>query len=298
MNQACPQLTIYTSSEGLQVNEDGFGPHSLRSDQDPENNVVSYNMKLDSWLSVAWEKYPELDQRNTTVTKLIRTLWETDTVSDMRFRRQFGYLLKFQPLARRLAAITTKSMVDKYKLKVNPSEPIPQGAFFGCHLRTSVDARNAGWLDIPHGNFSAQTDAYISQAEAAGLHVIYVASGNADDIKRFETKAAEHGMEVTSKADLLTGDGLEMLHGMDWDQQALVDYEVLLRSSVFGGFVKSSFSFNIALTRSVVEGMPGKKEDPYAIREIDPGVSYDDGLSKIWGRDGFHELKIPRGMWP
>jgi hypothetical protein len=49
----------------------------------------------------------------------------------------------------------------------------------------------------------------------------------------------------------------------------------------------------------------GKREDPYWMRSLKEGdvygmesVAFDDGLSRVWGRDGWSEHKIGRGMWP
>jgi hypothetical protein len=39
-----------------------------------------------------------------------------------------------------------------------------------------------------------------------------------------------HGIAVATKSGLLRGEDLEELKAMSWDQQALVDYEVMLNS--------------------------------------------------------------------
>jgi hypothetical protein len=85
---------------------------------------------------------------------------------------------------------------------------------------------------------------------------------------------------------------------LTWDQQGLVDYEVLKRCSKFSGIVKSSFAFNIAMTRSQWLEDRGVVVDPYYVADAEDGVAFDDGLSRIVGRDAFHEHRIPRGMWP
>ena len=65
-------------------------------------------------------------------------------------------------------------------------------------------------------------------------------------------------MEVTTKNILLEGKGFEKereeLSQMTWDQQGLVDYEVMLRASRLGGTWESSFGWNLAMRRHVAMG--------------------------------------------
>ena len=51
----------------------------------------------------------------------------------------------------------------------------------------------------------------------------------------------QHGITVMTKSELLHGEDLEELKAMSWDQQALVDYEMMLKSSFFAGLQQSSF---------------------------------------------------------
>ena len=78
----------------------------------------------------------------------------------------------------------------------------------------------------------------------------------------------------------------------------MVDYEVLRRSTSFAGYAKSSFAFNIAITRNEfvdwnresLRLMPGdqRRED----------LAFDDGVSRIWGRFEWQEERMLRGAWP
>jgi hypothetical protein len=193
-----------------------------------------------------------------------------------------------------------KNLASKHNIRVDPRDAIPRAAFYGAHLRTEADARNAGWLNEPNSNFSAQTDAYIAQALKHNLHTIYVASGNATDLALFKAKAAAHRppLNVTSKFELLPRNEAAALRELSWDQQALVDYAVLQRCSIFGGVVKSSFSYRIAITRNQWLEDQGRVSDPWFVMHEEVGVAFDDGISRILGRDGWHELRIPRGTWP
>jgi len=300
MGRACPQMTVYKPEKDKKIADalpDNYLPRSRRMDLDQGNKQGAYLEHLDGWLKVQ----PGYKPDEKTLVSLERTLWEIDTRSlPLGFRRNFGQLLHTNPTIRRLAAIVVQNLASKFYLLIDPRDPIPKHAFYGAHLRTEADAKNAGWLNEPHTNFSAQTDAYIDQALKHKLKTLYVASGNATDLARFKAKAAAHTprLNVTSKLDLLPPGDLNKLKQLTWDQQALVDYEVLQRCSFFGGFVKSSFSYNIAITRDQWLEDQGRVTDPWFVMHEEVGVAFDDGISRVLGRDGWHELRIPRGMWP
>jgi hypothetical protein len=56
-------------------------------------------------------------------------------------------------------------------------------------------------------------------------------------------------MTVVTKHDLLQGPDRRQLDSLSFDQQALVDFLVLFKSSSFMGVAHSSFPWNIALRR-------------------------------------------------
>jgi len=79
---------------------------------------------------------------------------------------------------------------------------------------------------------------------------------------------------------------------------------VLLKCSRFGGFTKSSCSWDIAIRRNLVgqewnriEGAE-VREDSYKVLQGEEEVAFDGGLSRLGGHDGWHEMKILKGMWP
>jgi hypothetical protein len=77
-----------------------------------------------------------------------------------------------------------------------------------------------------------------------------------------------------------------------------VDYEVLRRSSSLVGFARSSFAFNIAITRNefVDVNREALRLRPKDVRRTD--VAFEDGLSRIWGRFEWQEERMSRGAWP
>lgn len=300
MEEACPQLKIYKPVPGQEIApalDGNYLPSSRRMDESFDNTRDAYLSHLDSWL----ESNKDFKADKLTLVNLERTLWEVDTRSlPNGFRRNFGQLLRVAPSARRLAALVVQNMASFYGVPIDPRDAVPAKVFYGAHLRTEADAANAGWLTEPNANFSAQTDAYIQQALKHHLVLVYAASGDPMDLGRFKVKAAAHSppVHVVTKFDLLPPEGAAALKEMSWDQQALVDYEVLKRCSYFGGFVKSSFSYNIGMARNQWLEDHGRVTDPWRVRDAIDGVAFDDGLSRMLGRDDFHEHRIPRGMWP
>ncbi|CZT19591.1 uncharacterized protein RCC_05442 [Ramularia collo-cygni] len=300
MKEACPRMQIYKPEPGMEVApalEGNYLPSSRRMDESFDNTKDAYLAHLDGWL----QSKPNFEADKLVVVNLERTLWEIDTWSlPVGFRRNFGQLLRVNPSACQLAALAVQNLALGYGIPLDPRTAIPKNSFYGAHLRTEADAANAGWLNAPNANFSAQTDAYIQQASKHNLGLIYAASGDPTDLGRFKAKAAAHSppVQVVTKFDLLPPSGAAILKEMTWDQQALVDFEVLKRCSLFGGFVKSSFSYNIGMARYQWLEDQGKVVDPWMVTHSMDGVAFDDGLSRMLGRDAFHEQRIPRGMWP
>ncbi|KAI4748383.1 APG6-domain-containing protein [Aureobasidium sp. EXF-12298] len=309
---ACPKMDIYMPSKDHSLVpplQNRYGMPSMRLDIHPEtldtptpNTPKGAVDNFNHWLSVQ----PDYDPQKTTLVSVGRSLWEgLDTRAlPAAVRRDFGGSLRLIPEVRRLAAIVTYNLALKYHLhSIDPRLPYYKSAFLGAHLRTESDAKAAGWLNdegaAAHANYTGQTDAYLSQAVEHDLSVIYVASGNATEISRFTEKAWHlHSFNVTSKSALLSGSDLEALENLTWDQQGLVDYEVLRRSSSLAGFARSSFAFNIAITRN--EFVDVNQEAlwlrPEHLKKED--VAFEDGLSKIWGRFPWQEKRMLRGAWP
>lgn len=118
--------------------------------------------------------------------------------------------------------------------------------FLGIHLRTEEDALSQ-WP-----TYENQSKGYLREAETQGFRdgVAYLASGSESETRRFSEDARAHlGLQVKSKYTLLRGQELERLKSLSWDQQALVDFAVLLESDYFVGVSPSSFSINVALKR-------------------------------------------------
>ncbi|KAI8952086.1 hypothetical protein F4801DRAFT_589157 [Xylaria longipes] len=126
------------------------------------------------------------------------------------------------------------------------------GRFLGIHLRTEEDALSQ-WP-----TYENQSKGYLHRAEKRGFRggVAYLASGSEKETRRFSEDARTHlNLRVKSKYDLVQGQEVEKLKLLSWDQQALVDFAVLLESDYFVGVSPSSFSINVALKRHLQKGL-------------------------------------------
>lgn len=96
-----------------------------------------------------------------------------------------------------------------------------------------------------NSRYEVQTSLFLEQAAAANLPVMYVASGNQTEVARFRKDARlTHNMAIVTKSELLEEQDLEQLQRLTWDQQALVDFLVMLKASGFSGVGHSSFALN------------------------------------------------------
>ncbi|GIZ43910.1 hypothetical protein CKM354_000712200 [Cercospora kikuchii] len=313
LGKTCPEMKIYKIEEGMEMVpavEGVWTSRTRRVDEGFGNTAKEGWEALKGWLSGnedfkrrygGVEMLSRAVEGEVVVVNLGRTLWDMDTRSLPRgLRRNFGQLVKVGAMYKGLAALVVWRLVERFGLDLDPSEAVPRGQFYGAHLRTADDAKNAGWMDVEGMNASAQMEEYIGHAKEHKLRVIYVASGNIEDVERLKQKAATEvpQIAVVSKTDLLPAHEASALSELSWDQQALVDWEVLKRCSVFGGIVKSSFAYNIAMTRNQYLEDRSIVNEPWAVLHSEHNMAFDDGLSRIFGRDEWHERRIPRGMWP
>lgn len=158
----------------------------------------------------------------------------------------------------------------------------PHG-YLGAHLRVAEDATAAGWP-----GYEAQAPFYISEAKRFNLTTIFLGTGSDENLKRFRDDTAREGIEVIVKEDILEEGELRELKLLTWDQQALIDFDILMLSTQFSGFVRSTFSWAIALRRST---LPEAGVGEWSKGELE----YRDNLSSIVGR--YNNIN-PEGLWP
>lgn len=323
---ACPQMAIYDALEdvpGLHHGDDDDDDDDKRVggvQQQPEMITPSHfglrggcdqrdlNRHADLFGSRfhAWLDERQRQQRQQRVSrpaisrshpKLVRFNWGVQWTYPVwrdgpEFASTFGGLLRFQHALLELGMATAHAM-----------RQLVAGAgarFVGIHLRTENDALSF-WPD-----FEAQRGAYLDKiaklattptTASSGPRFVYLATGNATEAAKFASLAQDQQqLGVVTKHQLLASHPalLERLNTLSWDQQAVVDFVVLLQANYFLGVSPSSFSLNVALKRHLSE--EGIYTRPWRI-----GTEEGDGRSWLVGRfDGYWDdwLFMYDSLWP
>jgi hypothetical protein len=321
LGEACPEMKVWESVEavGLGSMEEMRRVEGMWRPEYPfarrDTTREKWAGELDAWLSargvgvgVGGEGDAGLEK--ATVVEVGRTMWEVNTRETVPgVRVGLPQVLRINPDIRAFAGTAMAALESmfhgEFPSPLTPTDRLHQRAFYGAHLRTEADTVDAGWQtpcsETECGlNWTTQTDNYMTHAVLNDLKIIYVASGNASEIERFKVKASSHNppLSVIDKWDLLDEPTSAELKALHWDQQALVDLEILMRCSVFGGMAKSSFAFMIAMARSAWMEEQGFVMDPWAAKHRDAMVAFKDRFSKIWGRNQLNEERVPKGAWP
>jgi hypothetical protein len=273
---SCPEMTLIRDMEGsITDRRRGLLPESLFQNV-PTSGIEhpdQWPMKLDAWIDKNMARYPK---EEPIIIDLEQSFLHYPTDSDGHaFAHSFGNILKFRSDVRRLATKILHEMADWYEMPMNLSQPIIVPSYFAAHLDTASPYLEERHVTDPlYSHFQAQTSAYLEHASSAHLKLMYVASGNVQDIHKLSLQAADFGVSVTHKEDLLKGSDFEQMEGLRWDQRALVDYLVLLKAQEFAGVGHSPFSWQVAMTRHE----HGDKSRGKLEREV-----YTDGLSTLYG---------------
>jgi hypothetical protein len=260
MSTYCPYMTIFDRIEEvpnhLQKKElTEFYPKELNRDTDGcdgrgvNRHLDHFRPNFDAWLNRTVGHMPSA-KFPVTVRFKWATFFEWPIFRDgPEFAATFGDILRIRKDVQELAALTLEKLSKFIGVKPDPKREAYNAPFLGAHLRTESDALGF-WP-----NFDQQSDGYIEQATLRKLNHAYLACGNATDGRRFAEKAWEKAnVNVTSKLDLLEGQDLRRLTSLSWDQQALVDFLVLQKSTHFTGCSFSSFTMNIAFKRHLMTG--------------------------------------------
>ncbi|QSZ34053.1 hypothetical protein DSL72_005633 [Monilinia vaccinii-corymbosi] len=204
------------------------------------------------WLNKTKIKMSETLPRRVTIKESLLHWPLNHDASD--FVSHFGRIIRPNPEIRHLASTILYTLSREYNLRYNASAGIQDDMYYGAHLRTGADAKAANWT-----SFEKQTQNYLQACRHNKLRVIYLVCTSEYDIKHFTSLAHRY---ATYDIHVATAPNLLALHPKDLTtytslsspQRSLVDYEVLLKSSIFGGTTESSYSWNVALRRHVVWG--------------------------------------------
>lgn len=286
MSLSCPGLRIFHSV--VQVDDYDFDhkpipltPESLVDNIPPTGLPApeKWRAAFDKWL----EQYATRTGVEPVMVNLGRSFVQYPIYSDGEdFAMDFGTILKFRLDIRILATKTLLAMSKSFGLGMDLNLPVIPNSFFGAHLQTEKDPTEVGprittsSQDTSASRYETQLHKYLGQAPRNNPAFIYLASGDAAEIKRFVTDAADVHLNVTTKHDLLssTPEDLDVLNGMTWDQQAMVDFLVLLKASDFAGTAHSAFAWNVALKRH---------QQSRIMDYLDGAQGLSDEFSQIYG---------------
>lgn len=295
----CPQMKVYQSLDDLYdvpsvLNPKIFEVRSFTSEfvngtvlRNPHGVGQQFHEWLDRESNPEKRRYPFRVHLESTMYT-----WPTGA-DDADVIRNFGRMLHVRRDARRLAAQALYTLSSRHQFAVDPRASRMTSAanvsYAGVHLRIERDVDDNGHFQ----DYASQAASYMNHLTQVGAKVAYLASGADDahsgssgtegdgaymDVLAFTRRAAENGITVVTKRDLLDNDGLDELRRLSWDQRALVDYEVLLRAGEVLGTGASSFAWSLALRRAQAYGSIGGI--------LDPGrsVVWQDDYTTLYGR--------------
>ncbi|KAL2063842.1 hypothetical protein VTL71DRAFT_4336 [Oculimacula yallundae] len=282
---SCPQLRILNGTQPDAAEPIFVTPEKISKEITPEgiDHPEDWRQRFYEWLG------NKTDVPNPVID-LDRSYLQYPIYSDPeQFALDFGRVLKFRKDTRLVATTALKNLVRRYNLTGDFQTRIWNQTFFGVHLRTERDSQQ-GWPPslYEYSKYETQSTYYLKQAAASGTSVMYVASGNVEEIDKFTFDAKAFNLSVTTKHQLLEGDDKTKLESFTFDQQALVDYLVLLRSSDFAGVGHSSFAWNIALWRHQLAKQRDHLNGPQLM---------SDELSQVYGTVRQY-LEYSCCLWP
>jgi hypothetical protein len=153
----------------------------------------------------------------------------------------------------RLAFSALHTFSIQQNLSIDPPSLFSRSSFLGVHLQASSDVSEGGWGPT---SYKEQSKDYLELARRLKFPVIYVASGNSLSVFQFMVEAAASSppIKVVAKENLLSGNNLEELRKLTWEQVELVDHVFLQSAGFFAGIQESSFSWSVAMARTKCRG--------------------------------------------
>ncbi|KAI0136299.1 hypothetical protein BJ170DRAFT_6202 [Xylariales sp. AK1849] len=291
----CPQMKLYWSIDELfdvpmgnpiSISVPGLGLTQVNG------TVIE---KPETWRK-AFETYLNANSNPKTRTWPLRvnvdhTLYAWPTSYDPRaFVQNFGRILRFREDARQLAASALFTMQKKW-LKSQASlslGDVDKEGYVGVHLRTEKDV----WgLDFPV--YDEQAAYYLDYIVQSKYRIAYLASGaTSENITAFTQRALDFNITVVTKKDLLGPDELQYLERLTWDQQALVDFELMLRANLMAGMCESSFAWSIAMRRAASV----KLTLGYTLVPQSTHIRWQDSVSAIMGKED-KNMNMQYSIW-
>ncbi|KAI1813014.1 hypothetical protein GGS20DRAFT_599560 [Poronia punctata] len=264
--------------------KDYGGSRAGCDDRDPNRHTDRFGDAFREYLTSL--PHTSEDDNPTLIRLSWGVLWDWPIFRDgPEMAASFGVLLRPRRDILHLADHVVSAMREFARKEGEEKDAM----FLGVHLRTEEDALSQ-WP-----TYEMQSEGYFRAAEDRGFSggVAYLASGSEEQARKFAGDAQTRlQMQVKSKYNLVHGPELDKLKGLSWDQQALVDFAILLQSDYFVGVSPSSFSINVALKRHLQKD--GLYTRPWK-------VGWSDGRSWLVGKyEKYWDdwLFMFDGMWP
>ena len=301
---SCPALNLYYTEDDIPNREKSpdpisIAPESLVEGKSRDGSAALQNS--DQWRHqfYQWlEQYATKNKEGPMIVCVGRLFLQYSVYSDgERFALEFGGIIKIRADARELATTTIRTLIQAYSLSVDLNGPILKDAFLGIHLRTESDAMHA-WGSVgdfwPFSKYKDQSAKYIEHIQdpsRPSTKVIYVASGDLNEVGKFAEDVKALNMTVATKFHLLNGKDKEDLEALAWDQQALVDFLIMPMASDFAGLGISSFAWNVALRRHLF----AKQKN---FLHIDGPQMFEDEFSILYGGGKEKYPEYEACLWP
>jgi hypothetical protein len=298
LHAACPQFTLYSSTDDIphapvpfkaeEITPRNFGKRGGCDKRELNKHTGRFDKQFWAHINSTAEEF-NLPPPSVRTPRIIRftwgVQWDWPVFRDgPEFVASYGGLLRFRKdimdLGHRAAGY-----MRHFSAQHGGSR-----AFAGLHLRTESDALSR-WP-----KFDNQSKAYLEKAGAMDFKAAYLATGNKTEAQKLTTAASErYGMAVITKHELLKDyhSDLAALEALTWDQQALIDFIVLLECDYFLGVSPSSFSMNVAGKRHLkAEGLHTR---PWRIGGDGDGRSWLVGSYEQYWEDW---LFMFESLWP
>ncbi|KAK8138642.1 hypothetical protein PG984_002022, partial [Apiospora sp. TS-2023a] len=291
----CPQMKVYWSIDEL-FDTPMASPIPLRLNALRLSRVDRTVLAQPGRWASQFKMY--LDNKSNPKTRLwplrvnvaqTRYVWPTSYDSPA-FARSFGRILRFREDVRGLAASAFFAMQNRLASHGGQNDGDTSAlGFVGVHLRAQEDFWDTDFLP-----YEEQAAHYLRYMVESGYPFAYLAPGaSAEHVTSFTERARDFNITVLTKRDLLDTEELGYLSSLSWDQQTLVDYELLLRADLMVGMSDSSFAWNIALSRATAGGTAGSK----AFTSRGSQVRWKDARSILVGEpNNFSNME--KATWP
>ncbi|PBP27719.1 alternative oxidase [Diplocarpon rosae] len=318
LSSACPQISLIhhlndlfylpSTARPIPLNPTSFEPASALVNGSILSQPGNWSANFADYLSIEHPTPPSADL--PLLISVAPSLLSFPLSYDApHLVSSFGRLLRPNPDVRRVAAAVLWALDEKYALGFDATGGVQPSMFYGAHLRTGEDAAAAGWTP-----YAVQETNFLSHASTSHLDIIFASSSAStdEDVDAFTATAKRrHNITVETTQRLLgvrdpdgtwrPREGMEsewgVWSGMGWDVQGVVEAEVFLRASVFGGEWESSLSWGVAMRRHVVEGGDDESERwDETRRDLPRSKKTRDAHTRGRGSSGRRREPLSRGM--